>query len=89
MDSNSRRQMGRNRAFSLLNASIEALDLAKEVSAIVPAKTIFGSVSTLLTIIKVCFPPPTKMNFGLTMRTGLDGQGTGLRRARVGLRQYL
>ena len=37
-----------------LNAAIEALDLAK-TSSILPAKALFGSVTVLLTTIKVCF----------------------------------
>jgi hypothetical protein len=38
-----------------LNAAIEATNLAKSVSPIAPAKTVFGSVSTLLTLIRVRF----------------------------------
>lgn len=44
---------GRNGAFSSLNAAIEALDIAEETSNIVPVKAVFGSVSVLLTMIKV------------------------------------
>ena len=38
-----------------LNAAIEALDLAK-TSSILPAKAVFGSVTILLTTIRVFFP---------------------------------
>ena len=36
-----------------LNVAIDALNLAKEVSSITPAKAVFGSVSIILTTIKV------------------------------------
>ena len=42
---------------SALNASIEALGLAENVSSITPAKVVFGSVNSLLTMITVCPPP--------------------------------
>jgi hypothetical protein len=38
-----------------LNVAIEAMNLAKEVSSMTPAKPVFGSVSALLTMIRVCF----------------------------------
>ena len=37
----------------MLNIAIEALKIAKEVSSITPAKAVFGSVSVILTMIKV------------------------------------
>ena len=37
---------------SALNALIEALNLAKEVSSITPAKAVFGSASILLAMIR-------------------------------------
>ena len=49
----SKRQKRQENAISLLNVAIEALNLAKEVSSATPAKAIFGSVSVLLTMIKV------------------------------------
>ena len=36
-----------------LNAAIEAMNLAKELSSITPAKAVFGSVSVVLTMIRV------------------------------------
>jgi len=39
----------------LLNVAIEAVNLAKEVSSITPAKAVFGSVSVLLAMIRVRF----------------------------------
>jgi len=50
----SQRPKGRDGALSLLNVAIDALNLAKEVSSITPAKAAFGTVSILLTMIKVC-----------------------------------
>ena len=44
-----------DRAHSSLNVVIEALNLTKENSGITPAKVVSGSVSTLLTMIRVCF----------------------------------
>lgn len=38
---------------SALNAAIEALNLAKEVASITPAKAVFGSVSVTLVMIRV------------------------------------
>ena len=38
-----------------LNAAIQTLDLAKTESTILPAKAVFGSITILLTIIRVCF----------------------------------
>ena len=55
MDANSRRQKRQDNVRPLLNAAIEAMNLAKEVSSATPAKAIFGSVSILLTMIMVRF----------------------------------
>ena len=44
----------RDGLLSSLNAAIDALNLAKEISSATPAKAVFGSVSILLTMIKVC-----------------------------------
>jgi hypothetical protein len=55
MDANSQRQKHRENALSLLNVAIEAMNLAKEISSVTPAKAVFGSVSVLLTMIRVHF----------------------------------
>lgn len=57
MEARSQRPKGRDVAVSSLNAAIEVINLAKEVSSIAPAKAVFGSVSALLTMIKVRPPP--------------------------------
>ena len=53
MAATSRRQKGRDGTLSSLNVAIEAMNLAKEVASITPAKAVFGSVGVLLTMIRV------------------------------------
>ena len=53
MKADSQRPKGRKGAVLVLNAAIEALNLAKELSSITPAKAVFGSVVVVLTMIKV------------------------------------
>ena len=57
MDANPQRQKRQDTVPSLLNMAIEAMNLAKEVSNMTPAKAVFGSVGILLTMIRVCFLP--------------------------------
>ena len=45
----------REGTISALNAAIEALNLAKEISSVTPAKAVFGSVSVILVMLKVGF----------------------------------
>jgi hypothetical protein len=65
MDTNSQGPKGRNGVLSTLNATIETLNHAKDISRITPAKAVFGSVTVLLTVIKVRFLPPAT-SFRLT-----------------------
>jgi len=53
MEAESQRPKGRENTISALNVAIEAVNLAKEVSSVTPAKAVFGSVSAILTMIKV------------------------------------
>ena len=53
MDPDAQQQGRRDVVLSSLNVAIEALNLAKEISSITPAKVVFGSVSVILTMIKV------------------------------------
>ena len=53
MEAKSKRPKGRDSALSSLNVAIDVLNLAKEISSITPAKAALGSVSVLLTMIKV------------------------------------
>jgi len=53
MNINSQRPKGRGGVLSSLNVAIEATNLAKEISSITPDKAVFGSISVLLTMIRV------------------------------------
>jgi len=53
MEAKSQRPKGRDKTISTLNAAIDALNLAKEAASITPAKVVFGTVSLILTMIKV------------------------------------
>ena len=55
MTDKSQQPKERDGVLSSLNAVIEGLNLAKELSSITPAKAVFGSVSVLLTMIRVSF----------------------------------
>jgi len=63
---------GRDGVHSSLNVAIDALNLAKEVSSIAPAKAVFGTVSILLTMIRVSFLFCNEMSQVHTW-PGLDG----------------
>ena len=89
MTDKSQRPKGRDGVLSSLNMAIDGLNLAKEVSSITPAKAIFGSVSILLTMIRVSFLFCDSEVFRAHAQSGRDGQRTGLRRARALLRRYL
>ena len=56
MDAKSQRSKEQEGATSALKAAIEALRLAENNSNIAPAKAVFGPVSTLLAMIRVCSP---------------------------------
>ena len=90
MDAKSERPKGRDIVISTLNMTIDALDLAKDISGIDPAKAAFGSVSALLTMIRVRFPPPhPAIDDELPIHvhySGFNDQRTGLHRARLILR---
>ena len=57
MDTKSRRQKHQDATLSSLNAAIDAMNIAKDVMSMTPAKAAFGSVSVILTMIKVGFLP--------------------------------
>ena len=58
MQAGSQRPKRWENVISALNAAIDATNLAEKASRIAPAKAVFGFVTTLLTLIKVCFPLP-------------------------------
>ena len=66
MQAKSQRPRGRDAVISTLNVTIEAMNLAKEICSITPAKAAFGSVSVILTMIKVCSPHPVFTGFWFT-----------------------
>jgi len=74
---------------SSLNVAIEAMNFAREVSNITPAKAVFGSVSILLTMIRVRFLRLREKLFWAHKQLGLDGERTGIRRAWVNLCHHL
>jgi len=55
MADKSQRPKGRDGVHSSLNVAIDGLNLAKEVSNIIPAGAVFASVAILLIMIRVCF----------------------------------
>jgi len=57
MSSTPQQQKRREVTLSSLNAAIEAMTILKEATSITPAPAVFGTVSILLTIIRVCFSP--------------------------------
>ena len=61
MATTSQRPKERENAVSLLNAAIDAINLAEKISSITPATAVFGTVNVLLTMIKVCFLPYNEM----------------------------
>ena len=89
METELRRPTGREGNISALNAAIESLKLAENTSSITPAKTVFGSINTLLTTIRVRFLPFCSEPLQVYIQLGLSGRSTGLRRAWVVLRRYL
>jgi len=88
MEARSQRPNDREGALSSLNVAIEAVNLAKEVSSITPAKAVFGFVSALLTMIRVRFSLYDRM-YQVHVLLGLHAQQAGLRRTRVSLRRRM
>jgi len=89
MQARPQRPNGRDGTLSSLNITIEAMNLAKEVSSITPAKAVFGSVSILLTMVRVRFLFPYNRKPHVHVWLGFDGQQTGLCRAQLILRGCL
>jgi len=86
MEAESQRQKGREGAIPALNAAIETMNLAKELSSITPAKVVFGSVGVILTMIRVRFLLLCVGRLQAEMHLGLDDQPGGLCRTRASLR---
>ena len=88
MDANPQRPKGRDGALSSLNLAIEAVNLAKDIVDIAPAKVVFGSVGFILTRIKVCFLLVLLVSPKLTF-AGFHDQQNRLCRPRAGLRRCM
>jgi len=73
MDPESQQLNEQNNALSLLSMAIEALNLAKEISAVTPAKAVFGSVGALLAMIRVPLPPSCDDELPIHMHPGFNG----------------
>ena len=56
MTDKSQQPKGRDGVLSTLDLAIDALNLAKEVSSVTPAKAVFGTVAILLAMIRVSPP---------------------------------
>ena len=59
---------------SALNAAIESLKLAENISSITSAKTVFGFVSALLTMIRVRFLLFCNYLLRVYIQLGLNGR---------------
>jgi hypothetical protein len=66
MDPKSQSEKWRENILSTINVTIDGLNLAKEISSPTPAKAVFGSVSAILTMIRVCLPSSVVAGFRLT-----------------------
>jgi len=80
MEVKSQRPEAREGVISGLNAAIEAMNLAKELSSITPAKAVFGTVSVILAMIRVSLLPVCVDQPRAEMDPGFDDQSGGLRR---------
>ena len=84
MATKTQRPQGRDDVLSSLNMAIDALNLAKEATRVLPAKAMFTSSAVLLAIIRVGSSRPELVDCWLTY-TGLNDQQSGLRRIGVNL----
>jgi len=75
MSAQAQRPTRRDGALSSLNAAIEAMNIVKDALSITPAKAVVGSVSIILTLIRVGFLPlsSTLIDRGL-IQTGFHDQ---------------
>ena len=53
MEAESSRPKGQEDTVSALNAATEAINLAEKTSSVAPAQVVFGSVGTLIALIRV------------------------------------
>ena len=74
MATSSARQKNRENSLDLLDAAIEAVNLAKEMTSATPAKAVFGTVAVLLTTIKVRLLPSCNDELRVYTYPGHDEQ---------------
>ena len=89
MADSSQRRKGRGRAIPALNMAIDALNLAKDATSIIPVNPVFGSVVTLLNMIRVSSLSFLDEIFQAHTQSGHDGERARLCGSRAVLRQYL
>ena len=87
MATNLPQQKGRDCVVSTLNALIQILNIAKDACAIPPAQVAFGSVSVLLTMIRVRFALFYDHKLPIRDYSGHHGQKKGVCRHWVNLRR--
>ena len=76
----------RDGPISSLNTAIETMNLTKEASSITPAKVVFGSVSILLTLVRVRYRLFSDSLFQVHIKLGLRSQQNRISRAWTSLR---
>ena len=81
MTDKAQRPKGRDGVLSSLNAAVDILNIAKEVSSVAPANVAFSSTSDLLTLIRVRLLP-TRVS-RLLKDAGLGDLQSGICRARA------
>ena len=79
MEAKSRQSKRQDNALSLLNVAIEGFNLTKEILSVTSAKAVCGSVSIILTMIRVCLPPAQVDLLRAKAHPGFDGQRGGPR----------
>ena len=78
MATSSQQPERRNNPLSSLNMTVEVLNLAEEVSDVPPVKTVLGSASAILVMIRVWSLPIYFGEFQTYARVGLDDEPSGI-----------
>jgi len=78
MATSSRQPEHRNNPLSSLNMTVEVLNLAEEVSDVPPVKTVLGSASAILVMIRVWSLPIYLGEFQTHTCVGLDDEPSGI-----------
>ena len=78
MTTKAQQPKGRKNALSLLNAAIEAVNVAKNAASGTPAQVAFSAAIVLLTMIKVSFLLFRNEMFWVDTEPGFDAERTGV-----------